>query len=160
MAHRIMALLSVGTLISGCFPPESPCTRTYDAAQLLSDIAENRAKWRAQNITAYEYDLDVGCLCGLRSAHISVRDNTVISGRYLDDGSPLEQADLDHYPTVEDLFDYMEGSIKDDYDYVGAEFDRDLGFPTEVTLDRVCDMYDEGIGYQVSDFVVTERSAR
>ena len=155
MVARLTGLLCVAAGVCGCTVPWL-CLQTYDASSLLSEVDENRAKWRSQDLASYEYDLGAACLCGYRPARISVKDGAVESAVHLDDGSAADQVELDGYPTIEELFDYIEGAVADGYDFVSATFDVNFGYPAEMTLDPHCAMYDEGITYFAGNLVVIE----
>jgi hypothetical protein len=154
MVVKLAGSLCVGAVLCGCTAEDPLCSRTYDPSGLLSALDENRVKWRSQNVTAYEYDLETVCFCGYRPARVSVKDGAVESAVHLDDGSPVDQPELDAYPTIEELFDYTEGAVAYHYDFVSATFDANLGYPTDIALDPHCDMYDEGIAYLASGLVV------
>ncbi len=156
MPRSRVAWLYVGVTLCGCGIEESPCGRTYNPTSVLTAVEENRTKWRAQSITAYEYESSASCFCGYRPARVRVKDGAVVSAVHLDDESPVPQPELDAYPTIEELFDYIEGAVTDHLDFVGVTFDPDLGYPTEVVLDPHCHMFDEGIAYLASDLVTID----
>lgn len=131
MSFKLTSLLfSVGivcSLLSQCNaqPP--------NYAKLQADLDDARATWKAENIASYRMTITRQCFC--------IRDAIgpfvlTVSGNSITSASPNNQFAND-LPTVVGLFGIIQNAINDKVAALTVTYDAKLGYPTEVSIDRV-----------------------
>jgi hypothetical protein len=149
---------ALAILVSGCAigsspaaapssPPPSPpapsptpvaeATNAPKPTEKLDRIGRNRARWDEAGIDSYRIALQYGCFCEFGDGRpVDVR---VVEGEVVDvvaDGKPVRKRQWQGFPmTVEALFDRAEAA-KADADEFDVEFDRELGYPTMISVDH------------------------
>lgn len=144
----IFAVAGLLGLIAGC-----PAKGDGDA-QIAAELAVNRARWLANGPSSYEFRYRRLCFCpvdAVREVALTVRDDEVRGAVYIDDGSPVPQADLEDYPTVDGLFAIIQSAIDSGADSITVEYDPDLGFPARIALDFAAGASDDEITHTAAD---------
>lgn len=117
-------------------------------------LEEARARWNVAAPAAYTFEFQRFCFCGtefLRPVEIQVVDDEVIAAFFAEDGGPVTRA-LAEIPTIEDLFDEIQNAIDLEAHQVLADYDGELGFPTDVSIDFELQVVDEEMAFRVSGF--------
>jgi hypothetical protein len=134
--------------------PVAEVTKTPGPTDKLDRIGRNRAKWAQAGIDTYRITLHYGCFCDFGDGRpVSVR---VVDGEIAEavvDGKPLRKRESRGYPmTVEALFDFAE-TAKADADKVELVFDRQLGYPTSISVDHDLNGDDDEFQVTVTELV-------
>jgi Family of unknown function (DUF6174) len=112
-----------------------------DAARL----EDARSRWRHAAIADYSFEYRTIGFAAPVAARITVRSGAATDVADLGGGAfPLA---LVYAPTIETLFDTVEGALDDDAD-VRVTWDPELGFPAHAYFDQG----EEGDGFTVSSF--------
>jgi hypothetical protein len=74
------------------------------------------------------------------------------SAAFVDDGSPVDPARLYGYATVDSTFAALRRALLLDPDSYTATFDRQLGYPRHVYIDRYAHAADDEYGFTISEF--------
>ena len=118
--------------------PVAEVTKTPKPTDKLDRIGHNRAKWAEAGIDTYRITLRYGCFCEFgdgRPVDVRVVDGEVVE--VVADGKPIRKRLWQGFPmTVEDLFDRAEAA-KADADEFAFAFDRDLGYPSKISVDQI-----------------------
>ena len=140
------ATLALAMAASGC----------SDLTGLERELEANRELWESEGPAAYVFDYGVVCYCPPqinRAVTITVDGEGVVSATYVDSGEPVDPFDPEDFPTVDDLFDEIESALAQDPYSLRAEYDAQLGYPTNVFIDFEENIADEEWGFVVSRFV-------
>lgn len=120
-------------------------------AQVELDTAV--AKWEAQELDTYEYLFSNSCECLPETSGpiiVTVFNGDVAAVRR-PAGSNLPDRDGGPQPTVEDLFATVQEAIDEQAASITVEYDAELGYPTQITIDWDATMADEETYYEASD---------
>jgi len=101
------------------------------------DLARNREKWANAALHDYEFDYQLGCFCAPQSTepvHIVVRADEVYAVTRTRDGLPAPLS-FGKWPTVADLFDDVEQSLRDHVDRLDVSYDPTYGYPRFIGVD-------------------------
>ena len=135
---------------------------TEAVASTRAASSANAQKWRAANVRAYTFTYERQCFCTAEVRGpfvVTVENGAVASVRRLaggmtPDGTPAPGAE-DRRPEnrlrVEDFFALLDGAFAENAAEVRVAYDRRLGFPTSVWIDRDRQMADEEVGYRLTD---------
>lgn len=139
------ALLALAAVASGC----------SDLTGLERELEANRELWESEGPASYVFDYRVVCYCPpeiTRAVTITVDDGEVVGATYVDSGEPVDPFSPGDYPTVGDLFDEIESALAEDPYSIRAEYDPQLGYPTDVFVDFEENTADEEWGFVVNRF--------
>jgi hypothetical protein len=139
------ALLALATVASGC----------SDLTGLERELEANRELWESEGPASYVFDYRVVCYCPpeiVRAVTITIDDGEVVGATYVDSGQPVDPFSPGDYPTVDDLFDEIESALAEDPYSVRAEYDPQLGYPTDIFVDFEENTADEEWGFVVGRF--------
>jgi len=108
-------------------------------------LADARARWAAQGQQNYTYEVRSDCFCGLagRWIEVTVIEERVVSGRYLDDNTQVEPKLLPALPTVPDLFDRIRDAVRADAVLLQVEYSGNDGHPVRINVDIRYNVADE-----------------
>jgi hypothetical protein len=135
-------------------------TLTLSACGAKSDLAKNREKWNAANVSHYRFELTIGCFCpfmDVMPVTVEVKDGQVISLTDVN-GRPLADNFRDTFEkaaTVEGLFAVAEENLSN-ADQVEVTYDAKYGFPVSIVVDRIKMAVDDEISYRVGAFKVLQ----
>ena len=121
----------------GCSEPSGPST---DPA---SDLLIAQARWDEAGVKTYTFRLRVLTGLGSLDAQIEVDDGRVVKVVDATDRSPLAYGGH----TVDDLFEIVAKNLGEEPE---VSFDRDLGYPRLIWVNRSRFELDGGIRYEVS----------
>ena len=113
---------------------------------------ENRWKWIKADIFDYSIDQSLNCFCVFTGKHrVKVVDDTVISAT-ANNGQAVENPER-YFKTIDELFDYIETSLKSDPYKVEIRYDETYGYPVFVYFDFDKNVADEEMGFAIDNFV-------
>ncbi|MEP6729142.1 MAG: DUF6174 domain-containing protein [bacterium] len=133
---------------------QASCSST---TQAISDLTVARQRWQAGRPVAYDYTLNISCFCGTeitRAVIIVVRNNTVESRTYADNGQAVAATFNSSFPTMDGFFDVLVSATARNPYRMDAAYDPVLGYPTHANIDFERDTADEEMFYQISSFHV------
>ena len=142
---RLGRLVLVALTGFGC--ATSPLEPESDA------LTRARSRWAAAAVESYSFEVQRFCFCGpdfTRRIRVEVIDGSVGTVVYVDSGEPVP--DPTAAPVVEDLFDEIQDAIDREAHSLVAEYDADLGHPTEVSIDYLEFAVDEEMAFSVTAF--------
>ncbi|MCG8466881.1 MAG: DUF6174 domain-containing protein [Gemmatimonadetes bacterium] len=118
------------------------------------DLSAARARWASLSPDRYTFVLQRSCFCPpetVRPMRIEVLGSIVNEAVYSDTEEPVA-IPLEQVPTIDDLFDEIQGAIDDDAFLVDATYDPDRGFPTSVSIDHIELAVDDEQAFTVTAF--------
>jgi hypothetical protein len=87
------------------------------------------------------------CEGATQFARVIVRNNARESATFFDTGDPVSNAELALYPTVLELFEFLDTSLRQGADEITVQYDALLGFPTSIYVDRAADLLNDETAY-------------
>lgn len=137
-------------LLAGCNDPTSPRDELDDA----------RRRWEARRIDTYSYNIVRYCECPpefSRLASVMVVDDSVVSVRFVDDGTPVRAELLSTYGTIDRLFDVVERALQRKPSRLVVDYHPQFGYPSRVEIDYDARAADDEFTVRASDLIpVTE----
>ena len=121
-------------------------------------LNQNRTKWASEMKPDYRFNFRWICFCVpeyIKLANISVRQNTIDSATFVEDGVPIVAEGLERYQTIEELFDFIQEAIDENAHSISAGYHSELGYPMDVWIDYSAGIADEERGFKI-DNLVTE----
>lgn len=117
-------------------------------AKPQSPLAENRAKWQAQGIQHYRFNLSISCFCPFQEQMpltIEVQNGKVvsISARDGEDVTPFLES-YSRSDTIDKLFNII-ASAEGSADELEIEYNPTYGFPSLVWIDYMKNAVDPGL---------------
>lgn len=133
---KLFTLVLLGT-IPACSDSTSPVS-----------VSLNWTKWKNQGIHTYSYDAIKGCECpGFGGVVTVLVTNDVVTSAYrTDTGAGV---DASAWLTIDDLFELVSTSPRENGSEVHVEFDRDMGYPR--LIDTSCPAVDCGFRLTISN---------
>jgi len=106
----------------------------------------NRSLWSSRIPDNYTYILLQECFCSfevLRPVELEIRESEIESVTFADTQLPYNSTVARHFPTINELFDKLQGYLdsRDRYEAFGldvtvhADFDVTFGYPTDIFFD-------------------------
>lgn len=144
--HRFSGILAVLCLLGGCADvgPE--------LGGLAEEVAQHRRMWEARGQSAYVYELERQCFCGVEArgpVRVTVEGNQVTGRIYSDSGGAVPEPFAHLFPTVDGLFDILEDALARSAERVEVTWDDESGFPWSFFIDYSVTMADEELGYSI-----------
>jgi hypothetical protein len=125
----------------------SGCKKSVDDLGLT----ESKVKWTNANITNYEMVIKITCFCPVE--RVAPRLVKVLQGKIVTiNGQPYDSTVTGPYPTINELFDYIETSLKTNPATKVLIFNPTYGYPEKVFFDFSEQMADEERGYEIQNF--------
>ncbi len=122
----------------------------------LDDLEEHRSLWRASGFTDYSYVINRGCFCGTVGLHrVTIRAGEVVGVTRLDDNVDLDPVHWNVFRSVDGVFDLLEDALES-ADEVDVTYDRQLGFPREISIDYLEDAVDDELWLELQTPVPLE----
>lgn len=145
---RLCALLAAAILSPGClFGPE-------EDSRAEEDLDRNRALWASQQIRSYEVEYHVGCFCPPPyHLRLHVRDGVLVSAVAVEDGRPVDAAQLQWLHTVDRAFQVIADALKEGADEVRVSYHPTLGHPVSVYIDHSFNWADEETIFEMRDLL-------
>ena len=133
---------------------------TLSACSGTSAFQQNQAKWEGQNINHYRFTIAVSCFCPFANVQVTYE---VLNGEVVEQtvqfppDNPVDEALVSDfyqpYNTIEKVFDYVGGAIKD-ADETTIEYDQNYGFPATVSVDWIKQAVDDEMYLTLSNFEI------
>lgn len=121
-------------------------------------VQQSLDRWRAAEVDDYVYAYRKFCECQRDQPPqtvVSVRDGRVVDVYHLHADSdrrvPARAGSLDYYWTIDELFDLIRSAAERGAE-VRAEFDPELGYPTEVYVDYTPEVIGDEIDIRLTDW--------
>jgi hypothetical protein len=121
------------------------------------DLAAARLRWAQSAPAAYQITVGRSCFCSpdvTRAVIVTVRNGQVESRRYEDTGADVPADIALAYPTVDGLFDVIDGAIGEQASMVDVLYDAARGFPVSIQIDGSPMIADDEMFYGTRNFVV------
>jgi hypothetical protein len=118
-------------------------------------LASARRRWLASQPAAYRMTLARGCECVTEATTpvvVTVRDGVVTSVVRVVDGMAADEYWRAPIPTVEGLFDLIDGAIGGGAAAIDVSYDPRLGHPVHIAIDHWSTMIDDETTYAVQGF--------
>ena len=134
------------------------CTDAFGPEQ--DALAAARARWAQTDASNYVFEFQRSCFCApdfVRPVRIEVLDGVVNSAVYVDTEEPIPLP-LTSVPTIDDLFDEIGDALEGTAFSVIADYDADMGYPTNVEIDYIENAIDDEMAFTVSSFQVLDAS--
>jgi hypothetical protein len=140
---RLSAILA-GLTLTGC-------VGEFDREELVREQL-NAARDQWEDAGYEDYSIVVRRACGdcqgaTQFARLIVRNNARVSATFFETGDSVSAAELVLYPTVLDLFDFIDDAIREGADEVTVSYDGLLGYPTAIYVDRTVDTLNDETAY-------------
>jgi len=131
------AMLAPIAFVAACGAPTGPSPREeFDRA---------RARWEAQGLVSYQFELTRSCYCvlGGQTMKVEVAGGVVVGAEHLDSGIGIDTELFSYIPTIPDLFDLIEDAVGRPMARFFASYDPSLGYPTRIELDYAAEAVDD-----------------
>ena len=118
------------------------------------DLNNARAIWRATGPASYTYRYQRTCFCPIeatRQAIVTVRNGVVESAVYADDGQPVDPQFIEHFRTVDVLFDMLQEAIANEASTITVSYDPTYGYPLSAYVDYDPNMADEELRFTAGE---------
>ncbi len=145
----LLAVLPASFLLAACSDSE----RTPVEA-----VTENRALWESTRPEVYAFTYQRSCFCGLPAGlglRITVHGDSVTKVEVVSGGAggaSAPEAQLEWGRTIDQVFDHLAAIAAADPARFDATWDRDLGFPRTVFVDRHPNVIDDEEWIELRDF--------
>lgn len=114
---------------------------------LVESLNESRQRWRALNLTTYEFDYTDFGEFGFRRRVVSVKDGEVIEWNGDLNGETIGSFGGNH--SIEDLFDLIESAIDQEAERIAVRYHPTQGYPQSIFIDYSFLIADEEISLTV-----------
>lgn len=122
-----------------------------------SDLAQNREKWQAQNVSHYRFQLDIVCFCAFRDQMplvVEVQDGEVVSIAAVNGSDiSISREFFTDSDTIDELFALVETAGKE-AEEMTVTYNAEFGFPETISIDYIKEAVDDEIWYTISNFEV------
>jgi hypothetical protein len=146
MNGRRGIILLAATLVAAA------CSDTTGVTE--NSLISHRALWEAAGLSSYQYEYRKQCECppeALRPVLIEVRAGSVTQVRFLDNLLTAESLLAQGYPTIDDLFDYIDEVSQTNVASLVVTYDSMLGYPTLISVDFRRDTADDEFTVRTSN---------
>ena len=113
-------------------------------------LARARARWQTANLHSYSFVLTPVCFCDTRAIRVVVQNDAVVSRTYVDGGATVAATFFSDIDTVGEMFATIERGIDQHAPTVSALYDES-GVPIQAFIDWQANVYDEELGWTVTD---------
>jgi len=128
------------------------CSRSND----IIDELKGLELWESLNINDYNMTQTISCFCFpyefTQPKDIEVENNLIIS---IDGKNPTETVGYSSFMTIDELFDFIESKLDEQPEFYEIEYNEEYGYPETLYFDMSKMIADEEIGYNISDFKIT-----
>lgn len=119
---------------------------TVGQGGIQGELDQARSRWRVARPSSYSYIYRLSCFCPRELTEpvlITVRNATVDKVVYANTGQPVDPQHLQHFHTVDKLFDMLQDAINRKPHEMAVSYDLNYGYPTSATIDYSEMMADE-----------------
>ncbi len=115
------------------------------------DLQEARERWAQQALADYTFVYERICFCiPFGKVAITVQDGEVVGSRVLETDEPLPAYELEHVPTIDELFGIIEEAQAQNAHQLEVTYHAD-GYPAQVVIDYAQNVADDEITYFVEN---------
>jgi hypothetical protein len=160
-----VALLAVLAVACGAAATAMPTPSTTSAAlsdadfeELQVELTVNRQLWDSKAIEKYQFEHRRICFCGWRfsgSVDIAVDGGLIAGVTFLEKESDVSDWEATGYDTIDGLFDIIQRAIDGRSETIVVKYDADLGYPSEVKLDRRAGAVDDDLEFTTGNLRTT-----
>ncbi len=139
------AALSLCFASAGCSDPLGPEQEA---------LAEAMVRWTEAGLEDYVFEFQRLCFCGgdtIRELRIEVRAGSVSSATFVDNGAPV--GSLEDVPTIEDLFEEIQGAIDQEAYLLAVDYHDELGHPVTVSIDYIRNAADDEMSFHTASLL-------
>ena len=154
--QRALGRMALGSLVWLC---ASCGILSSEDDEWRSEFDDALALWRDAGLTDYRYVVRQLCFCGFggQAIEVVVRDGQVVSGVLVESGEPVDPGQWQYaVPSIDALFDRIEGILDDEPHEFSATYDTRFGYPVSVSSDPIENAIDEEWGVEASGLEVIE----
>ena len=144
LAFVAAVAVALAPVAHGSALPANPVDPTITSGKAARDLAAARARWKAGGINSYRFRVQRSCFCNPKQGQATI---TVRGGR----PGAIENA-LDVVATVPRVFRVVADAIENKSTRLTVTYDAKRGFVRHVYIDRVAQIADEEVGYDVTKF--------
>ena len=134
--------------------PTLPELANPSLGELREELIQNRELWEAQRITGYQMEFRWNCFCApdyVAPVIISVAPGgTVDSVVFVENKLPVDPKFSADYPSIDELFDLIQGAIDRPAFHISVKYHPGLGYPLSAAIDYDRRIADEETAFQVS----------
>ena len=150
MTHMVAPFVSA-LVLAGCE------TSDLVAPDDLRELAAAEARWRARSFGDYSYEIRVLCFCApevTQWTRVTVRDGAVTAAEAVDPNSTYPITTIQYWEPIDSLFVDLRRSMTDrasktHLDAIIAEYDPELGYPTNIEYRTNTNVIDGGSQFQL-----------
>lgn len=124
---------------------------------LFGEPKSGQALWNSHEIDRYQYTLERTCFCmpGRLEATVHVENGQVVSiADVRGGGEPYDGASRSDFKSIEQLFALIEEAEREGAAVVRVTYHSELGYPTDIHIDRDERLADEEVFYRASHVVI------
>ncbi len=141
-------------------PIQPSTTNKKELWNARKQLRRNFRLWRRQGISNYRYTFSNGCFCipeARGPVVIEVRDGVTTSITDAKTGEPVSNEEFfQSFNTIPKLFLTIRDAIARRADRIDVEYDRTLGFPTNIAIDFSFQIADEELFITVENLEVLD----
>lgn len=119
-----------------------------------NELDRQRSEWNALGRDSYSFVYRRSCYCLMPSSdavRIVVLEDLVVSVSSTLTGETVEGIEDGYWPTVDELFAFVEQAIEEGADVLSVEYDEEFFFPTLISIDWTIMAIDDEISHTASD---------
>ncbi|WP_157832844.1 DUF6174 domain-containing protein [Thiolinea disciformis] len=125
-------------------------------AELPQAFIEASEKWHKTDVGRGEisYTTQLSCRCPseyTRAMNVIERNGRIIDAAYADTGEPVPVYVRDGLLTIEERFEQLQTAYENNADFIEANYDEELGYPSSVSIDQSAQIADEELNYTISN---------
>ena len=123
-------------------------------AAIQAELTSNQAKWAENGADDYSYRMQRSCFCPFVVATpgiVKVRGGEIVEVSPVGAFGALDPV---LYLTVGGLFEVIQDAIDQNADEIIVSWDPQLGYPTDIYVDRLLSAVDDEVGYSARDLVL------
>lgn len=145
MKHMVVPFVSA-LVLAGCEITDIVDPRDF------RELAAAEAQWRARSFGDYSYEIRILCFCPpeiTQWTRVTVRDGAVTAAEAVDPNPAYPITTLQYWEPIDSLFVDLRRTMTDRasqtyLDAIVAEYDPDLGYPTNIEYRAKANVMDGG----------------
>ncbi|MBE9206570.1 hypothetical protein IQ244_08585 [Nostoc sp. LEGE 06077] len=125
------------------------------AQKPVANLIKSRRLWNQQNIRNYRYTLSNSCFCApaARGPVIITVKNGIATSITTTTGEPVSNPEFfERYKTIPKLFNVIADAIARKADRIDVQYNRKLGYPTQISIDYSFQQADEELFLTIENF--------
>ena len=120
------------------------------------DLRKNRDKWERQGVTSYEMQQDLRCFCTISGeSDLRIKNGAIVEIDGIVDGDETFDDRSEPFYTIDAIFDEIDLMLETEGSDASVTYDEELGYPTEVFLDRSVHSIDDELTITITGFEAT-----